>query len=49
MMGWGVLGSRLDGDEPERGMSTRRTCRRVKPKEVYMMLPKVVMPLEDVS
>lgn len=49
LMGWGVLGSRLDGDEPERGMSTRRTCRRVKPKEVYMMLPKVVMPLGDVS
>jgi len=30
---------------PDLGMSTSRTCKFVNPKERYMMLPKVVMPL----
>jgi hypothetical protein len=30
---------------PDRGMSTRTTCRVVKPKLLYMRLPNAVRPL----
>jgi len=34
---------------PDLGISTSRTCRFVNPKERYMMLPKVVIPLREKS
>jgi hypothetical protein len=36
----GVVGS------PDLGMSTSRTSRRVKPKELYIIFPNVVKPLQ---